>query len=199
MAMLSSVKQLRLAIFIKMQKERSFKIELRALEPSDLDLLYKWENDQSNWKISNTLAPFSKHVLSRYIETAHLDIYQTRQLRLMVDVKIGDTLKTVGAIDIFDFEPFHLRAGIGILIGEQEERRKGYADAALSELKKYLFEVMNLKQVYCNILVKNIDSMNLFKKHGFEIIGIKKKWIKTKDGFEDEAMLQCINHWHSDL
>jgi diamine N-acetyltransferase len=32
-------------------------IKLRAVEPEDLELLYKWENEEINWKQSNTLVP----------------------------------------------------------------------------------------------------------------------------------------------
>ena len=38
-------------------------IKLRALEPEDLELLYEWENNDSNWMISNTISPFSKYIL----------------------------------------------------------------------------------------------------------------------------------------
>ena len=43
-------------------------IQLRALEPSDLDFLYDLENDQCLWTVSNTLVPFSKYTLKEYIE-----------------------------------------------------------------------------------------------------------------------------------
>ena len=33
-------------------------IRLRALEPTDLQLLYKWENDSSIWEVSHTIKPF---------------------------------------------------------------------------------------------------------------------------------------------
>ena len=33
-------------------------IRLRALEPEDLDLFYKWENDSSIWKIAKLISPF---------------------------------------------------------------------------------------------------------------------------------------------
>ena len=46
-------------------------ITLRALEPADVDLLYKWENDTSIWKVSNTLVPFSKHILEQYIRNTY--------------------------------------------------------------------------------------------------------------------------------
>ena len=50
-------------------------VRLRALEPEDLDLFYKWENDSSIWKISQTYKPFSRHLLKRYLEKAHQDIW----------------------------------------------------------------------------------------------------------------------------
>lgn len=168
------------------------KIELRAIEPEDIDVLYKWENDQTIWTVSNTIAPYSKYVLTRYIESAHLDIYQSRQLRLMIDVVDGAQKSTVGAVDLFDFEPMHLRAGVGIVIGEVKERGKGIAKKALDELLVYVFEVLQLEQVYCNVLVDNFESLKLFKDKGFEEIGIKRNWVKTPNGFKDEYMLQLL-------
>ena len=103
------------------------KIRLRALEPRDVDLLYRWENDPEVWKVSNTMTPFSKFTLQEYIKTATTDIYASRQLRLMIEDWKGNT---VGAVDVFDFEPFHRRAGIGILIA-QEDRHNGYAEEAV--------------------------------------------------------------------
>ena len=89
------------------------KIKLRPLEPADIDLLYQWENDLSIWEISNTKTPFSKHVLAQYIVEAAKDIYETKQLRLIIQ---NENLEAVGAIDLFDFDPYHLRAGVGVLI-----------------------------------------------------------------------------------
>ncbi len=87
------------------------KINLRALEPEDLELLYEWENNESYWIISNTVVPFSKYTLKRYLENSHKNIYETGQLRLMIEL-IAEK-KTIGTIDIFDFDPFHKRAGAG--------------------------------------------------------------------------------------
>src|SRR4030042_3324224 len=97
-------------------------IRLRALEPEDLELLYEWENNNSYWIISNTVTPFSKYTLKRYLRNSHKNIYETGQLRLMID-HISDKV-TIGTIDIFDFDAFHNRAGLGILIANEEFRRK---------------------------------------------------------------------------
>jgi diamine N-acetyltransferase len=166
-------------------------ISLRALEPEDLELLYEWENNSSNWIISNTVVPFSKYTLKRYLENSHKNIYETGQLRLMIDHIPDNT--TIGTIDIFDFDPFHKRAGLGILIAKEEYRRKGYASMAIICLIEYCFSTLLVHQLYCNILANNCESMELFKKAGFVQSGIKKDWIKTSDGYLDEYIFQLIN------
>ena len=166
-------------------------IKLRALEPEDLELLYNWENNESNWTISNTVSPFSRYTLKRYLENSHKTIYETSQLRLMID-HIQDKV-TIGTIDLFDFDPFHNRAGVGILIANETYRRKGYATMSLTCIIDYCFKTLKLHQVYCNILDNNCESMDLFKKQGFIQAGIKKEWIKTANGYLDEYLFQLIN------
>ncbi len=165
-------------------------IKLRALEPEDLELLYKWENNESYWTISNTISPFSKYTLKRYLENSHKNIYESGQLRLMIE-HIHDKV-TIGTVDIFDFDPFHKRAGLGILIAIELYRRKGYAAMALTGLIEYCFKTLQLHQLYCNILANNSESMDLFMKLGFEQTGVKKEWIKTSDGYLDEHLFQLI-------
>jgi len=164
-------------------------IFLRALEPGDLDILYKWENDPAIWKVSNTLAPFSKFVLEQYLVNAHEDIFTAKQIRLMICDKDS---KPVGTIELFDFDPLNSRIGIGILI-EDGSQNKGYAADALKVLIDYCFDILLLKQVFCNISASNEKSMHLFKKIGFTEGGLKKQWNKiAQNSYEDEYMLQLV-------
>ena len=167
-------------------------IELRAMEPADIDLLYQWENNSELWQLSNTVAPFSRFVLEQYIMDSHQDIFTSKQLRLMVDKNENGNLITIGTIDLFDFDPVNKRAGIGIMIIKQDQR-KGYATEALQMLINYCFNTLKLHQVYCNIIADNLASMNLFKKAGFKVAGIKKEWILAGNLWKDEYTLQLIN------
>jgi diamine N-acetyltransferase len=168
-------------------------IKLRAMEPSDIDLLYNWENDKTLWHISNTIAPFSMFVLEQYILSSHQDIYTNKQLRFMIDLKDGDTKKkTIGTIDLFEFEPTHKRAGVGILIDNQY-RNKGYASESIELLINYCFNTLNLHQLFCNISSDNEVSLKLFEKHNFKIIGLKKEWAYINKKWTDEYLLQLIN------
>jgi len=169
----------------------SARLHLRAPEPEDLELLYNWENDTLTWLVSNTLAPFSKFVLRQYLETAHRDIFESKELRLMIDLKSSNTkLTTIGTVDLFEFDPLHMRAGIGILIAATENRREGYAYEALQMIDHYAFDILQLHQLYCNIPENNLPSLNLFQKAGYEIVGIKKDWIRSGTEWLDEYLLQ---------
>ena len=172
---------------LKLQGENVY---LRALEPEDLMFLYSLENNPDIWEISGTLTPYSKQVLQRYLENSHRDIFEVKQLRLCI-CKTSD--ETIGLIDLFDFDPKHHRAGVGIIIAEKEDRNRGAGSEAMSLLEEYAFSVLNLRQLYANVTEDNLQSIQLFRKRGFEEVGVKKDWIRSGDGYKNELLFQKIN------
>lgn len=165
-------------------------IRLRAPEPDDIDILYRWENDPEIWRVSNTTAPFSRMAIEQYVLNAGQDIFSARQLRLMI-ISLEKGEKPVGAIDLFDFDPLNRRAGIGIMIDEPY-RRKGYAAEALSLIIHYCKHTLNLHQVYCNISENNLPSIHLFEKTGFVKTGEKKEWLVQNGEWVNELFFQML-------
>lgn len=165
------------------------KIFLRALEPSDVELLYRWENDPEIWQISQTLTPFSKYTLKQFVDSTQEDIFTAKQVRFMINIL--NTKETVGILDVFDIDFLNSRAGIGILI-DKNFRRQELGSEAIELAINYLFNTLHLHQVFCNIVSSNAISLKLFEKCGFSVSGIKKEWTKTQHGFEDVVMLQRI-------
>lgn len=165
------------------------KIRFRALEPDDIDLLYEWENDAKIWDVSNTFEPFSKYILAKYIKESQRDIYESKQVRMIIETLEG---KAVGAIDLFDFDPFHFRAGVGILIHDEKDRKLGYANDALQLLCSYATNYLRLHQLFANITADNLASIQLFKNNGFELTGTKKDWRRSDNGWVNELLFQKI-------
>ncbi len=169
-------------------------IQLRALEPSDLDFLYALENDETVWEVSSTTTPYSKFVLKQYLDNAHRDIYDVKQLRLVI-CSVKDK-HPIGFIDLFDFDPKHKRVGIGIVIFKEEDRGKGYALQSLTLVCDYAFKHLQTHQVYANITEDNKRSIQLFEKLGFSNAGVKKDWIFSEGNYKDEHLYQLFNHVH---
>ena len=166
-------------------------IRLRALEPEDLEILYKWENDTSIWQVGCTTEPYSRYILKEYIAYSDKTIYEKKQLRLMITRKDDDV--TVGTIDLTDFDPHNLRAGVGILI-DSTYRGEGYALQAVQLIKEYAFRFLHLKQLYAHIPVTIPASMHIFQQNGFEQTGIMHQWIRHNEAFVDVTLWQCLNH-----
>jgi diamine N-acetyltransferase len=162
-------------------------ITLRALEPEDIDLLYKWENDSALWELSNAHAPYSRHLLAQYLKDSTRDVYEQKQVRFIIQTTF---LQPVGAIDLFDFDPYHQRAAVGILIHKEEDRRHGYALDALTALENYAINALGIRQLSASISEENNASIHLFEKAGYQVTGIKKQWLRTPDGWRDEWFLQ---------
>jgi diamine N-acetyltransferase len=166
-------------------------IYLRALEPNDLEFVYTVENDEAIWEVSNTQTPYSRFLIRQYLENAHQDIYEAKQLRLAICK--DEDFPAIGLIDLFEFDPKNNRAGIGILIQDQGNRNQGVGYEALGLLVQYAFRQLNLHQLFANIDVENEPSISLFTKFGFQNIGIKKDWNLVDGKYKDEALFQLIN------
>ena len=164
-------------------------VYLRALEPDDLEFLFALENDPSIWGVSDTLTPVSRHALREYLAQATTDFYVVRQLRLVVTTEISSL--PVGVVDLFDYDPLHQRAGIGITV-LASERRHGYARQALELMKQHAHKVLRLHQVYATVGTDNAPSLRLFRAAGFRRVGTRHGWLRTASGWEDAVEWQCL-------
>lgn len=168
---------------------RSDRICLRALEKSDLEFLYRLENDPVIWGVSDTLAPVSRHMLRRYLDHAAADWHEVRQLRLVICA--ADDERAVGTLDFFNYEPLHQRAGLGITV-LAAERRRGFAVAALRLVLDYAHHTLRLHQLYCTVAANNTASLRLFRAAGFRRVGTRRDWLRTATGWQDAVEFQYL-------
>ena len=163
-------------------------IYLRALEPEDLELIYSIENDESVWSVSQTQTPYSRFLIKQYLENCHKDIYEVKQLRMVIMSKDN---KPVGFVDLFDFDPKNDKVGVGVLIFN-EFRGKKFAKSALGLLIKYVFKNLYVHQIYANVLEDNLISISLFENLGFVKTGMKKDWVLDGSQYKNEYLFQLI-------
>lgn len=161
-------------------------IKLRAIEPEDLDQLYKIENDRKLWNVGNTNVPYSRYVLHEYIANSRNDIYSDRQVRMIIENTHGEA---VGIADIVNFDPTHRRAEIGLVIMDAY-RRHGYALSAINELISYSRDTLHLHQLYACVDCDNIPSINLFKKAHFVECVILTDWLYDGCDYHDACVMQ---------
>lgn len=163
--------------------------KLRAPEPEDLACMMQFENTTTLWELSNTTGPYSRFYLKQYIETNQNNLYEDKQLRLMIE---NPGKQVVGIIDLCNFDPFHHRAEVGIVIAASYQGQR-IGELALSLLKEHSSDFLGIHQLYAYIDVTNEPCRKLFKKCGFEECAYLKDWMRTGKTYRDVVMVQCIN------
>jgi diamine N-acetyltransferase len=165
-------------------------IFLRVVEKEDATKLFLWENDPKNWKVSNTEVPFSMHGIHQLIEQQS-NIRNSGEIRFMICSNEHNS--PVGTIDLYDINFKHGFASIGIIIADENERRKGFAEESLGLLADYARDILELSNLQCTIHGDNAASISLFEQCGFVKVGTKKDWLKFKGKRFDEISYQlCL-------
>lgn len=165
-------------------------ISLRALEPSDLDAMIRWENDTRLWSAGSQGAPLSRHAIAEYIANYDADIFAARQLRLIVVENA--TGNAAGAVDLYDFDPLSLRAGIGIIINENA-RGHGFGTRALTLLWQYASLHLGMNQLWAMTAIDNTAACHAFTSAGFTTAGRLRSWIRRGRQWVDALMFQRLN------
>lgn len=162
-------------------------IKLRAVEPSDGLLMAQWENDPSVWGVSNRTTPYSEDFLKKYTDSTGADFWEMGQMRFIVEELSSG--KAVGAVDFFDAQALHQRAGVGIFV-EKSSRGKGLAVEALQLAHQWAFDHALLHQVCAEVHADNAPCLAVFKKVGYKEAGLWRQWHRTRKGFKDVVLFQ---------
>lgn len=176
-----------------LKEENGFNVEkampvvrLRAMEPEDLDALYRIENDRDVWDVGENNVPYSRYILHDYIANASADIYADKQVRMVVENEKG---QLVGVADVVNFCPSHARAEVSIVIC-REHRKKGYARAAIRQIMDYALRTLHLHQLYAVVREDNMPSLNLFSSLGFKSKTVLDDWLFDGKDYHNAVVMQ---------
>ncbi|MGC6480410.1 MAG: GNAT family N-acetyltransferase [Flavobacteriaceae bacterium] len=165
-------------------------VHLRALEPEDIDFLFAVEN-QAKWlSLTAHKVPLSRFVLEQYLAEAQLPLEQTKQFRFGVDHSKNGL---VGLIDLYDFDPHHRRAAVAIVTAEQFQGH-GYALQSLQALETYVRDVLNIHQLYAEVLEDNVAAKQLFEKYHYQPTATFKDWWFAQGKFHNIQLYQKFIH-----
>ena len=178
-------------------------ISLRALEPEDLDLIYRIENDPEYWRFGASTVPYSRYALRQFIASSQNDLFSDGQVRLVIE----SDGKGVGFADLTSFDAIHLRAEIGLAV-LPEHQGKHIGQAAVKCLCDYATK-LHLHQIYAVIsvgdlvilayghdvlyaviAVTNEPATRLFRSLAFESSATLKDWLRSDEGYVDAVVWQ---------
>lgn len=164
-------------------------IYLRAPEPTDVDAMFRWENERSSWSSAGVRAPMSRHMIWKYVEEYTADLAADGQARFIICLQDTDT--PVGAIDLYDADITNRRCGVGIAV-DPAFRGSGYGSRALTLLADYAWRDLGFHQLWATVSSENTASRRLFADCGFAVSGRLRSWIRQGDSFTDAFIYQRL-------
>jgi len=169
-------------------------IQLRSVQASDATLLLEWENNPSNWRVSDRNEPLSRIDMEQFIvnQLNSQEIEQLDQFRYMITESPSG--RPLGTLDLYEIDWGRESAYIGILVADPNKRRKGIGRWALELLLEHLYEELAITTAFARIQPENKASQELFQKVGF-----KKKLEISSAQNEDAEYIEFVcdleNKW----
>jgi len=141
------------------------RIYLSPMNIDDAEIYTKWLND---YEVSGNLGNYSR-MISLNSEQKALDRMTSEGQNFAIVLQKDDTL--IGNISLMDIDHVSRRATIGLFIGEEENRDKGYGSEVLHLLLDYGFKTLNLHNIMLQVHSSNERGIACYKKAGFREFG----------------------------
>lgn len=163
------------------------KVYLSPINIEDYEIYTKWMND---FKVTDGIGA-SARIYSLEKEKEHLNNKALSKDYTFSIVSLEKD-ELLGTCSLMDVDTIKGIATIGIMIGEEENRCKGYGSDALKLLIEYAFDYLNLHNVMLVVYSFNEVAINAYKKVGFKEFGRRHEALLLKGKYYDDIYMEIL-------
>lgn len=103
-----------------------------------------------------------------------------------------DNNELIGNVSLFNISHISRNADIGIFIGEEDNRGKGYGSEAMRILLKFGFETLNLNNILLRFFAFNKNAIACYEKLGFKKIGERRSSYFVRGQYHNEVFMDIL-------
>lgn len=142
-------------------------VRLRAREPEDAPLLYRWFNDPEVTEFLAMRYPLSMKSEREFIESVSKANYG--HAGFAVETLADGRL--IGGVDLLNASPENRSASLGIAIGDKTCWDGGYGTDTMRTVCRFGFQMMNLHRIQLEVYAPNERARHVYEKVGFVLEG----------------------------
>ncbi len=175
-----------MSYFRKIVGERVY---LSPFSVDDREIYTKW----AEWMNDRTVADYygGYHNLVS-LASAKQTLEELKGYRFAIVLLDGDEL--IGHISLHDVDPINRNAFLGICIGDELHRNKGYGTEAIRLILEYGFRSLNLYNVMLSVHADNHAGISCYKKLGFQDVGRRREGIYKNGTYIDKIFMDILAH-----
>ena len=174
------------------EKIKGDRLYLSPMNPDDKELYTKWMNDKA---VSENLGSYFRMISliseEKWIEKAVNDYNFAIVLR--------DDDRLIGNVSLMEVDNVNQTTTLGIFIGENDDRNKGYGKEAIKLILNYGFNTLNLNNIMLSVYSFNERAFNTYKKIGFKKIGVRRNSVYRDGQVYDEIFMDILKDEFNDI
>ena len=162
---------------------------LSPINSDEVDTYIKWMNEDSALAVN--FGQYSQ-LISAKNDLNWLYEPPQNMYRFAIVLLDNDTL--VGSISLHNIDHLNRNAYIGIFIGGEEQRGKGYGAEAIRLILNYGFKTLNLHSINLTVHADNYAGVACYKKVGFREVGRLPEVLFINGTYVDKIYMSILEH-----
>lgn len=139
-------------------------VYLSPILEQDIEKYTEWLND---FKVTDGIGESSNLITIDYYKKW----FESGKYQYFFSIIKLDEEKLIGYCDLYNIDFKNQVATIGITIGENEERNKGFGTESINLLLDYAFNYLNIRNVMLEVKSFNKNAISCYEKVGFKECG----------------------------
>lgn len=103
-----------------------------------------------------------------------------------------DSERYLGHIDLLGINWRMRQAQLAIVIGQKQNRGRGYGTQALQAVKQFAFQTLGLERLELEVMQENQAAIRAYQKAGFAVEGIKRHAYFCEGSFHNQVLMSCL-------
>lgn len=165
------------------------RIYLSPMNIDDIDKYLTWLSDEN---VARGINALSKMYNSENEREFILDTLKKGKYNFAIIKKEDNSL--IGNCGIMDIDNIHNKATLGIFIGDEENRNKGYGTEVLKLLIDYGFNILNLNNIDLKVFSFNERAIACYKKCGLVEYGRRHESYYINNKYYDEIYMEILRN-----
>jgi len=168
------------------------RIFLSPIDPDDLERYVKWLSDIEVTRWLGTVCNVVTLTNERaWIENATKDA-KTYQFAIVLRGSGGSPARLLGGVGLTDVDSVDRSATLGIFIGEEEDRSRGYGAEAIRLLVEYGFKWLGLRNIDLHVNSENARAIACYEKAGFREYGRRHRALFRDGRWVDRVFMEIL-------
>jgi RimJ/RimL family protein N-acetyltransferase len=162
-------------------------ISIGPIIPADFPSMFCWANDVAAARLNLGYRPVDFNVHKEWCESFGRD-----QTKVNFAIRKLDEPAIVGLLEIINISLVHRSAEIGIRIGDEANRGRGYGKEALGLALAFCWNHLNLNRAQLIVLRHNERAQRAYRAVGFEQEGLLRNAVFVDGAWADLVVMSAL-------